>query len=149
MKCLSDYDNMFETQAWYFWWWSIVFVVWLTDKRCFSLISSQDHCQRSSPSWISNTLRAGFEPAQNLRSGFLEWTCPEVITTTPQCHKMYAKAVCKKPLSVALIPDHFKMQEMCPKPIHKMPQPGRCHCQAKASKNMTCENYCNDNELTA
>lgn len=30
-----------------------------------------------------------------------------------------------------------------------MPQPGRCHCQAKASKNMTCENYCNDNELTA
>ena len=35
-------------------------------RKAFSLISSRDHCQRSSPSWISDTPRAGFEPAQNL-----------------------------------------------------------------------------------
>ena len=33
----------------FWWWWWLVFVVWLTDKRQNSLISSQDHCQRSSP----------------------------------------------------------------------------------------------------
>ena len=41
-------------------------------QEAFSLISSWDHCQRSSPSQISNTLRAGFEPAQNQSSGFVE-----------------------------------------------------------------------------
>ena len=35
-------------------------------QKVFSLISSQDHCQRYSPSLFSYTLRAGFEPAQNL-----------------------------------------------------------------------------------
>ena len=40
------------------WWW-IVFVVWLTDERR-SLISSWDHCQRSSPSQISDIPRASF-----------------------------------------------------------------------------------------
>ena len=35
-------------------------------RKTFSLISSRDHCQRSSPSWISNTLQAEFEPAQKL-----------------------------------------------------------------------------------
>ena len=50
--------------------------------KMFSLISSWDHCQRSSPSWISNTLWAGFEPAQNLSSGFVELSCAVVITTT-------------------------------------------------------------------
>ena len=54
------------------------FVVWLTDKR-HSLISSQDHCQRSSPSRISDTPQAGFEPVQNLNSGFHEWSCAVVI----------------------------------------------------------------------
>ena len=53
------------------WWWS-VFVVWLTWRKAFSLISSQDHCQRSSPSRISDTPRAGFEPAQNLTSALVE-----------------------------------------------------------------------------
>ena len=38
-------------------------------RKAFSLISSGDHCQRSSPSRISDTPRAGFEPAQNLSSG--------------------------------------------------------------------------------
>ena len=41
-------------------------------RKAFSLISSQDHCERSSPSRISNTPRAGLEPAQNLSSGLVE-----------------------------------------------------------------------------
>ena len=35
-------------------------------RKACSLISSRDHCQRSSPSRISDTPQAGFEPAQNL-----------------------------------------------------------------------------------
>ena len=34
-------------------------------RKTFSLISSRDHCQRSSPLQISDTPRAGFKPAQN------------------------------------------------------------------------------------
>ena len=41
-------------------------------RRAFNLISTRDHCQRSSPSQISDTPRAGFEPAQNLSSDFVE-----------------------------------------------------------------------------
>ena len=41
-------------------------------RKTFSLNSSQNHCQRSSPSRISDTPRAGFEPSQNLSSGFVE-----------------------------------------------------------------------------
>ena len=37
-----------------------------------SLISSQDHCQRYSSSQISNMPQAGFEPIQNLSSGFVK-----------------------------------------------------------------------------
>ena len=29
--------------------------------------------------------QAGFEPEQNLSSGFVELSCAEVMTTTPQC----------------------------------------------------------------
>ena len=47
----------------------------ITDQRkTFSLIFSRDHCQRSSPSRITVTQRAGFESAQNLSSGFVEKT---------------------------------------------------------------------------
>ena len=53
-------------------------------RKAFSLISSRDHCQRSSPSRISDTPLAGFEPAQNLSSGFVEGSCAVVITTTPR-----------------------------------------------------------------
>ena len=53
-------------------------------RKTFSLISSHKDCQISSPLWISNTPQAGFEPAQNLNSGFVEWSCAVVITTTPQ-----------------------------------------------------------------
>ena len=44
-------------------------------RKAFSLISSRDHCQRSSPSRSSDTPRGEFEPAQNLSSGFFEWSC--------------------------------------------------------------------------
>ena len=54
--------------------------------KMFSIIFSRDHCQRSSPSWISDTQRAGFKPAQNLSSGFAEWSCVVMITTTPWRH---------------------------------------------------------------
>ena len=57
--------------------------------KAFSLISSWDHCQRFSPSWISDTSRAGFEPAQNLNSGFVEWSCAVVITTTEYLQNIF------------------------------------------------------------
>ena len=44
----------------------------LDRRKAFSLISSQGHCQRSSPSRISDTPRGGFETAQNLSSGSAE-----------------------------------------------------------------------------
>ena len=50
--------------------------------KAFSLISSRNHCQRYSPSRISDTTRTGFEPAQNLSSSLVEWSCVVVITTT-------------------------------------------------------------------
>ena len=43
-------------------------------QKIFSLIFSQDHCQGSSSSRISDTPWAGFEPAQNLSSGIVEWS---------------------------------------------------------------------------
>ena len=60
-------------------------------QKAFSLNSIlliSDHSQRTSPSPISNTPRAEFEPAQNLNSGLVEWICSVVITTTPRRHKM-------------------------------------------------------------
>ena len=53
-------------------------------RKVLSLISNRGHCQRSSPSRISDTPLAGFEPAQNLSFGFVEWSCAVVITTTPR-----------------------------------------------------------------
>ena len=57
-------------------------------QKAFSLISTWDHFQRYSLSWISgtHTHRAGFEPAQNLSSDLGEWSCAVVITTTPRRH---------------------------------------------------------------
>ena len=55
-------------------------------RKAFSLISSRDHCQKSPPSRISETPRAGFEPAQSLSSGLVEWSCAVMITTTPRRH---------------------------------------------------------------
>ena len=53
-------------------------------RKAFSLISSRDHLQRSSPSRISDTPRAGLELAQNLSLGLVEGSCAVLITTTPQ-----------------------------------------------------------------
>ena len=59
-------------------------------RKKFSLISSRDHCQRSSPSRISGTqqtgFETGFESAQNLSSSLVEWKCAVVITTAPHSH---------------------------------------------------------------
>ena len=40
--------------------------------KAFSLISSRDICQRFSLSLISDTPQTGFDPVQNLSSGFVE-----------------------------------------------------------------------------
>ena len=53
-------------------------------RKACSLISSRDHCQRPSPSRISDTPQARFEPVQNLSSGLTEWSCAVVITTSPR-----------------------------------------------------------------
>ena len=50
-------------------------------RKAFSLISSQDHFHGSSPSQISNMPQAGFESAQNLSSGLVDWSCDN--TTAP------------------------------------------------------------------
>ena len=63
-------------------------------RKAFSLIFSRDHCQRSSPSRISDTPRAGFELAQNLSSGLVEWSCAVVITATPQRHNRHVFRIC-------------------------------------------------------
>ena len=44
-------------------------------RKVFSVISSRDHYQRSSPPWISDTPTAESEHAQNQISGFDEWSC--------------------------------------------------------------------------
>ena len=59
------------------------------ERKAFSLISRRDHCQRSSPSRISDTRRVGFEPLQNVSSDFVERSCEVVITTTPRRHRPY------------------------------------------------------------
>ena len=51
-------------------------------RKAFSLISIWGHFQRFSPSRISDTLQAGFVPAQHLSWGFVEWRCAVVLTTT-------------------------------------------------------------------
>ena len=43
-------------------------------RKALNLISSQDHCQKPSPLRISDTPRAGFEPALNLSLGLVEWS---------------------------------------------------------------------------
>ena len=57
-------------------------------RKAFGLISSRDHCQRSSPSRISDMPRVGFEPAQNLSPGAVEWSCAAAIITTPRRQKV-------------------------------------------------------------
>ena len=49
-----------------------LFLCMVDRRNAFSFISSRDHCQRSSPLRISDMPRAGFEPEQDLCSGFDE-----------------------------------------------------------------------------
>ena len=64
----------------------------MVDRReALRHISSRDHCQRSSLSRISDTPLAGFEPAQNMNSGLVEWSCAVVITITSRCHTYLKK----------------------------------------------------------
>ena len=67
-------------------------------RKAFSLISSRDHCQRSSPLRISDTPRAGFEPPQNLSSGLVEWSCAVVTTTTPRRHTIFLPVRAESPI---------------------------------------------------
>ena len=55
-------------------------------RKAFSLIPSRDHCQRSSPSQISDTPGVGSEPAQNLSFGLVEWSCAVAITISLTCY---------------------------------------------------------------
>ena len=41
-------------------------------RKAFYLLSSREHCQRSSPSRISDRLQSEFDPAQNLSSGVMK-----------------------------------------------------------------------------
>ena len=52
--------------------------LWYDRRKVFGLIW---HCQRTSSSRISDTPVAGFKVAQNLSSGFVEWSCVVVITS--------------------------------------------------------------------
>ena len=64
----------------------MIIVEWLTDEMRLHLIFRRHHCQRFSPSQISDTPRAAFVPAQNLSSNFLEWSYVIVIAITRRCH---------------------------------------------------------------
>ena len=67
------------------WWWWTVFVVWLTDGRYLALFSAKTTV-RDPHHHKSDTPQVGFETAQNLSSGFVEWSCSVVLTTTPWRH---------------------------------------------------------------
>ena len=83
LQRISYRDHVGSSVRWWWWWRWIVFVVWLTDERRLVLFPARTiYCQRSSPSCISDSPRAGIEPAQSLNSGLVEWGCAVVITTT-------------------------------------------------------------------
>ena len=48
------------------------------------IISSRNHCQRFSSSYISDTPQPGFEPAHRLNSGFVEWIWAVPLNPIPQ-----------------------------------------------------------------
>ena len=68
-------------------------------QNMLSLISSWNHCRRLSPLQTSNTLWAGFAFAQKLRSEFVEWSCTEMISTTPSCYCTTALQYASKNIS--------------------------------------------------
>ena len=72
-------------------------------QKTFSLISSWDHCQGSSPLWISDMPQAGFELVQNLSSSFVEWSCAVVITTTPPCQNIKLLELCNSSVEIEVL----------------------------------------------
>ena len=72
----DDDDDDDESFLWYGW----------PTKGVYALLPAgtivRDSHHRKSP-----TPWTGFEPAQNLSSDFVEWSCAAVITTTPWHHK--------------------------------------------------------------
>ena len=79
-KTVMSWNSQRKKECIFWWWWWIVFVVWLTDERRLALFPAgtivRDLHHRESP-----TRRAGFEPAQNLSLGLVEWSCAVVMTT--------------------------------------------------------------------
>ena len=69
-------------------------------RKTSSLIFNQDHCQRFLLSRISDTLRAEFEPVQNLSSSLIEVNCIVVVTTRPRNHINISSATHKTWLKV-------------------------------------------------
>ena len=69
--------------------------------KTFSLISNRNHCQRSSPSRISDTPRAGFEPAQNRVQALLNKVVPTL--QNGQTHSNNLSAVADE----LFVFDHF------------------------------------------
>ena len=54
-------------------------MVWFTDEKRLALFP-KDYCRRFSASRISDTPRAGYQPAQNLSSGFVDLQNNRVLT---------------------------------------------------------------------
>ena len=74
-------------------------------RKAFSLISSRDHCQRSSPSQISDTPQAGFETVRNLSSGFVEWLYIWICWVFVHLHKSKQNLIKQRPFSYLI--NHF------------------------------------------
>ena len=94
-SCLVVNCKTQELQCQWWWWWWTCFCGMVDQPKAFSFIFSRDHYQTSSKSWISDTSRAVFEPAQNLTSGFVEWSSADNhsgdnhYTTGPQAFVQY------------------------------------------------------------
>ena len=70
------------------------FCVMVDLQKAFSLISSWDHCQRSSTWRISDMPQAGFEHVQNLSSGLVDRRCAVVIIITPRRYVTFLSFLC-------------------------------------------------------
>ena len=81
----DDDDNDYEDD-------DELFLVMVDRRKVVCFISSQDHCHRSSPSQISDTV-AGFVPAHKISSGLVESSCAVVITTTSQLNFVLCEVV--------------------------------------------------------
>ena len=67
----------------------IIFVVWLTDEGCLALFPAATIAKDPHHLRISDTPQAEFEPAQNLSSDLVKWSCAVLITTTPSNQMKY------------------------------------------------------------